>query len=131
MKEMTTHQRMKLVFEHREPDRVPITDWFWESTEARWRKEGLPADKAIHGYFGLDNIVGIELDTSPRFETAVLEETDTYRIERDSWGITKKNFKPVSSTFEHIDHVLKDRASWQIAKAHDADAGPCELGATR
>jgi len=116
MADVTTHERMTSVYEHRQPDRVPITDWFWESTVVRWRSEGLPPETDVNRYFGLDEIVLIPIDTSPRFETAVIEETDTYTIERDCWGITKKNFKPVSATFEHIDHVVKERDSWQLAK---------------
>ncbi|HAS81393.1 MAG TPA: hypothetical protein DCS43_01630 [Verrucomicrobia bacterium] len=116
MHELTTHERMTLVHDHKEPDRVPVTDWFWESTLVRWRSEGLPSGASPTSHFGLDNIVEIGIDTSPRFETVIIEDTDTYRIERDSWGITKRNFKPVSATFEHLDHIVKDRASWQVAK---------------
>lgn len=116
MREMTTHERMTRVYSHREPDRVPITDWFWESTIARWQSEGLPPGIGAGSYFGLDDLVDIGIDTSPRFSAEVLEETNSYRIERDSWGITKKNFKPVNATFEHIDHIVKDRESWNMAK---------------
>ena len=108
-------ERMTRVYEHREPDRVPVTNWFWESTLVRWQSEGLPRGMDVRRYFELDDMAGIGLDTSPRFKTEVIEETDA-RIERDNWGITKKNFKPVNATFEHIDHVVKDRASWQMAK---------------
>ena len=38
----------------------------------------------------------------------VIEETDTYIIDRDAWGTTKKNWKPVSSTPLGIDHLIKD-----------------------
>jgi uroporphyrinogen decarboxylase len=113
---LTTHERMRRVYRHQSPDRVPITDWFWESTLARWRSEGLPPGMDAARYFGLDDLVTIGIDTSPRFEGAVIEETDAYRIERDNWGITKKNFKPVSATFEHLDHIVKDRRSWQTAR---------------
>lgn len=43
MKEMTTYQRISRTYNHQEPDRVPITDWIWGSTTARWQREGLPA----------------------------------------------------------------------------------------
>ena len=42
MDEMTTRERMTCVYEHREPDRVPIADSAWPSTLVRWRREGLP-----------------------------------------------------------------------------------------
>ena len=107
---------MTRVYQHREPDRVPITDGPWESTISRWKKEGLPDGVSWDRYFNLDRFGSIAVDTSPRFETMVIEETDTYKIERSRWGITKKNFKPVSSTFQHIDHLVKDPKTWQAAK---------------
>ena len=116
MKQMTTHERMTRICRHQQADRVPITDWIWESTLARWRREGLPKDVNWARYFDLDNIVMFFLDTTPRFKTEILEETDTYRIERDEWGVTKKNFKPVSATFQHIDHAVRDRKTWRTAK---------------
>jgi len=107
---------MMAVYKHREPDRVPITDWVWESTVARWHQEGMPEDISWERYFGLDDIVQILIDTSPRFPAEVLEVSDSYTIERDAWGVTKKNFRPVSSTFQHLDHVVQDPDTWQIAK---------------
>jgi len=117
MSEMTTHERMTCVHQHREPDRVPITDMFWEATRLRWQKEGLPPGTDVAQYFGLDRIVRIDIDTTPRFENKVIEETDAYIIQRDSWGVTHKNLKPNRATFEHIDHIVKDRDSWELAKA--------------
>lgn len=119
MGELTTYERMRRIYEHREADRVPITDWFWESTAARWRKEGLPAGCDLEEYFGLDLIPTLEiedLDTSPRFEHIIIEETDTYRIERNAWGVTTKNFKPVSSTPQDLHFEIKDPESWRRAK---------------
>lgn len=116
MKEMTAHERMTRVYEHREPDRVPIGDAAWESTIARWHQEGLPRSVPWDRYLGLDLIVVIPIDTSPRFPVEIIKETETYRIERDEWGVTKKNFKPVRATFEHLNNTVKDRKSWEIAK---------------
>ena len=116
METMTTHQRMTRVYQHKEPDRVPIAGGPWASTLARWRREGLPNDVNWDRYFDIDRFVAIAIDTSPRFEAKVIEETDTYVIERDSWGMTKRNFKPVSSTFEHLDHMVRDPRTWQEAK---------------
>ena len=98
MKEMKTYERMSKVYSHQEPDRVPMVAGPWESTMLRWYGEGLPRDVSLRDYFGLDHIVVLGCDTSPRFEAEIVEETDTYRIEQDVWGVTRKNFKPVSST---------------------------------
>lgn len=118
-REMTTYERMSRIYQHREPDRVPIFDWIWPSTLARWKREGLPVTDNVGKYLGYDNIVEIsvvDLDTSPRFGSRIIEETDTYIIDQDPFGITKKNFKPLSSTFQHIDHMIKDPDTWLIAK---------------
>jgi uroporphyrinogen decarboxylase len=40
---LTSRERIQRMFEHRDADRVPIVDLPWDSTIARWRREGLPA----------------------------------------------------------------------------------------
>jgi len=121
MPEMTTHERMSLVYGHREPDRVPITDSPWESTILRWHNEGLPLDVDWQDFFGLDRIVELVeetqvVDTSPRFEPHIIEETDSYKVEQDEWGQTKMNFKPVTSSYRHISSIVHDRPTWETAK---------------
>lgn len=119
MNELTTHERMSRIYTHRQGDRVPITDWIWDSTLARFRAEGLPADVDWASYLGLDQVVQVGrtfIDTSPRFQTRIIEDAPTYRIERDSWGATKKNFKPVSATPNYMDFEIKDPAAWQAVK---------------
>ena len=41
MRELSTYERMKRMYDHQEADRVPITDTPWESTVERWRREGM------------------------------------------------------------------------------------------
>jgi uroporphyrinogen decarboxylase len=118
MRELTTFERMTRMYEHREADRVPITDWAWESTYYRWRSEGLPEGE-VWQLLGLDYVAGLDeddIDTSPRFHHVVLEETDTYRIERNKWGVTTRNFKPVSTTPQDLDFEIKDPDTWRKAK---------------
>jgi hypothetical protein len=61
--EMTTYGRMSRVFQHQEPDRVPIMDGPWESTLARWRREGLPEDIEWDDYFDIDRRVTKPIST--------------------------------------------------------------------
>jgi uroporphyrinogen decarboxylase len=50
--------RMNKALHHQEPDRVPISDFFWGSFIRRWRKElNLPADASPYNYYDLDWIV--------------------------------------------------------------------------
>jgi uroporphyrinogen decarboxylase len=37
MAELTTHERVKRMYEHGEADRVPITDSPWGATIERWQ----------------------------------------------------------------------------------------------
>lgn len=119
MKELTTHERMTRIYNHQEADRVPVTDWAWESTIANWHAQGMPKNVPWEDFFGLEKIARVtetDIDTSPRCEAKVIEETDSYRIEKDCWGITKKNFKPISTTPFYLDYEIHDRKSWDIAK---------------
>jgi uroporphyrinogen decarboxylase len=51
-------ERMNKTLRHEEPDRVPISDFFWGSFVRRWRKElGLSDDASPYNYYDLDWIV--------------------------------------------------------------------------
>ena len=48
-------RRMRDTLHHREPDQVPISDFFWGSFIERWKKElNLPKDTDIYQYYELD-----------------------------------------------------------------------------
>jgi len=53
-------ERMNRALRHQEPDRVPISDFFWGSFIERWRQNlGLPADANPYYYYDLDWIVTV------------------------------------------------------------------------
>ncbi|MFH1571446.1 MAG: uroporphyrinogen decarboxylase family protein [Gemmatimonadota bacterium] len=116
MAEMTSYERMKCVYDHREPDRLPIMDSPWGSTMARWRREGMPENVSWVEYFDLDRVGGISVDTSPRFPHRVIEETDEYIVEHNGWGVTTRNFKLTTSTPQDISFSIHDPATWAEAK---------------
>jgi len=113
---MTARERYLAALNHREADRVPITDSPWTHTIKRWRSEGLPEDKSPAEYFGYDELLGQGADLSFQFTHETLEETDTYTIRRDANGATRRTFKDHESTPELIDNTIKDRRSWQEHK---------------
>jgi len=117
MVEMTSRERFARMFEHREADRVPIIDAPWPATIERWRREGMPEDADFVDFFGLDHVAHIGVDITPRYESKVIEETDTYVISTTPYGATLKNWKHAASTPEFLDFTIKDRVSWQAAKA--------------
>jgi len=114
---MTTHERMRRAFAHREADRIPITDVPWGATMERWLREGLPADVHWADYFGIDKVAGISLDNSPRYPVRVLEETDDYVIHTTAWGATLKDVKHASSVPQFLDFAVRDPDTWREAKA--------------
>jgi uroporphyrinogen decarboxylase len=122
MDRLSTWERMQIIYKHHEPDRVALNEWFWSSTIQRWMSEGLPANMAerydLSEFLGLDRFVTVEagIDTSPRYDSYVIEENESYCIKRTPWGGTIKNFKPVSSTPQYIDYIVKDEATWEEAK---------------
>lgn len=113
---MTTHERMTRMYEHREADRVPITDSPWGATIERWRREGLPKSVSFTDYFDLDRFHGIGVDNSPRFPTRVIEETDEYRIHTTKWGATLRNWTHAGGVPEFLDFTVTDPESWAVAK---------------
>lgn len=116
MKAMSSFERFKRMFEHREADRIPIIDSPWGVTIERWQQEGLPKDVDWVDYFDVDKTVRIWTDNSPRYEEKLIEETADYKIYTTSWGVTLKNWKHIASTPEFIDFTVKDPDSWRKAK---------------
>ena len=114
---MTTWERFKRMYEHREADRVPILDGPWSGTIRRWRREGMPSNMEWVDYFNLDKVACIGVDISPRYTETVLEETDRYKIVTSSWGVTMKNFKEEDSTPEMLDYKVTTAEAWEEAKA--------------
>lgn len=117
MAHITSHERFKRMYEHREADRVPIQDSPWGATLERWRKEGLPQETDWVDFFELDHIAGIHADNSPRYPVKTIAETEEYRSYTTEWGVTLKQWKHIASTPEYLDFTVKDPKSWKKAKA--------------
>ena len=116
MKEMTSRERFWRMFQHKEADRVPIVDSPWGTTIERWQREGMPKEVSYVDYFGLDHVVGIGVDNSPRYEERVVEETAEYAISTTKWGATLRQWKHAASTPEFLDFTIVDPDSWRRAK---------------
>lgn len=113
---MSTRERVARMFEHQDADRIPVTDIPWDGTIARWQKEGMPKDAEYTEYFGLDHMVLLFADNSPRFEEKTIEETETYRIYTTRWGATQKELKGLDTTPEYLDFKIPDRESYEKYK---------------
>jgi len=87
-------ERITKALNHQEPDRVPISDFFWGSFKERWRRElGLPDDADPYYHYDLDWIVTVpNMDPHIRpFE--ILSETDAEVVVKTGYGaIMRKKF---------------------------------------
>jgi len=113
---MNTYERMKAMFEHRTADRIPFVDDPWDTTVARWHREGMPEDEDWIDHFGLDRVISIEVDNSPQYPEAILEETNRYKVHTTKWGATKRDWKYETSTPEFLDFTITSYDRWLKAK---------------
>ena len=117
MPQLSTQERVKRMYEHREADMVPVTDIPWKSTIERWRREGMPAEADYEDFFGLDLFVGIGTDNSPRYPEKIIEETEDYITRTTSWGATIRDWKHRGGVPQDLDFTVKGPDSWAKAKA--------------
>ena len=79
-------ERMNKALRHEEPDRVPISDFFWGSFIKRWREElNLPHDASPYYYYDLDWIV-----TTPNMDPFI-QSFETIR-ENENEVVVKTGF---------------------------------------
>ena len=123
---MDSRERVIRTLNRERPDRVPMSDSFWEDTLTRWYGEGLSREavsndviaEAVGGipeYFGFD-IDYVSLDASPRLEQKLLSDDGEYVIYQDRFGYTVRKAKGLSRTMDFMDHVTKDKAAWASVK---------------
>ncbi len=112
----------------------------WGQTIERWRREGMPVDRARTGdmnmfegddFLGLDRRAFANLNTGmiPGFAYEVLEETDRYVVQRHANGIVSKALKEGAargtrmSMDQYLSHPVTDRRSWaDVRRRYDPSA---------
>lgn len=87
-------ERMAGALSHQEPDRVPISDFFWGGFVERWKKElNLPDDVNPYTYYNLDWIVTLP-NMDPKiqpFET-IREDTSEVVVKTGFGAVIRKKF---------------------------------------
>ena len=116
MMALTSRERIMAALEHKEADRVPMWENYWESTIARWKQEGLPEAADPVSYFGLDPTHATGIDWTLQFPEETVEETDEYILSRTANGTLSKSLKGRETTPYWSDFQLRDRASWEELK---------------
>ncbi|MHB0859629.1 MAG: uroporphyrinogen decarboxylase family protein [Anaerolineae bacterium] len=111
-----------------QPDRVFfLPTWCWESTIARWHKEGLPEGMSPAQYFGTDTMRGVPVNSGPLgtvggviplcpgFERQVISEDEEHRVVRivDGQVVKEKTYNSMDNMPEWLDYPLKSREIWK------------------
>lgn len=99
-------ERMNKTLNHEEPDRVPISDFFWGSFIKRWRQElNLPEDVSPYDYYDLDWIV-----TTPNMDPKI-QSFETLK-EDETEVVVKTGFR--TTMRKKFDFPMPEFVSWDI-----------------
>jgi hypothetical protein len=99
-------ERMNKALRHQEPDRVPVSDFFWGGFTKRWRRElGLPDDANPYYHYDLDWIVTVpNMDPWIRpFET--LKEDAGEVVVKTGFG---------AIMHKHFDFPMPEMRAWEM-----------------
>ncbi|HEU5395718.1 MAG TPA: uroporphyrinogen decarboxylase family protein, partial [Verrucomicrobiae bacterium] len=98
--------RVRCALRHEEPDRVPISDFFWGGFTRRWRKDlNLPDDANPYYYYDLDLIV-----TVPNMDPWI-RPFETLREDVEE-VVVKTGFGAVMH--KHFEFPMPEMRSWEI-----------------
>jgi hypothetical protein len=105
-------ERMNKALRHEEPDRVPISDFFWGSFVERWRKEkGLPADADVYKYYDLDWIVTVHNMDPHIKDFEIIRENDKEVVVRTGFeAVLRKKFADPMPEFMHFETDTIEKA---------------------
>ncbi len=99
-------ERMDKALNHQEPDRVPVSDFFWGSFIDRWRKElNLPEDASPYDYYDLDWMV-----TFPNMDPKI-QPFEILR-ENEKEVVVKTGFR--TTMRKRFDFPMPEFISWDI-----------------
>ena len=115
-------ERMKKVLRHEEPDRVPISDFFWGSFIERWKSDlNLPKDANPYYYYDLDWIVTIP-NMDPRIMSfEIIREDEIEVIVKTGFMATirKKYTSPMPEFIDWETDTLEKLETFEFEAPND------------
>ncbi|HGJ65024.1 TPA: hypothetical protein ENS27_06490 [bacterium] len=116
---MNHRESFRATMNFEKPDELCQFEWgYWWETIARWRQEGLPADKQpwddcrISHYFRPPINCGI----TPAFEWKIIEEDETSRVVQTGSGIICRESKIGSRLPQFLKHPVSNRDDFESIK---------------
>jgi len=116
MAEMTGRERIDNILHRRPVDRIGLFEHFWGDTLQKWQAQGSiqpGQDLATHFGFDLSTCWCFNCVADLDFKDVVLEETEETRLVKNGNYATMRSHKLHSSTPEHVDFEVKERAAWE------------------
>ncbi len=111
---LTKLDRMNRALRHEEPDRVPISDFFWGSFIRRWRKDlSLSDDANPYYHYDLDWIVTVpNMDPQIRSFETIKEDDEEVVVKTGFGAIMRKKF----------DFPMPESVGWQADSIEKLEA---------
>lgn len=110
---MDSRERVLRVLNGDVPDRVPTDDGFWQLTEDRWRREGLPEGVSPRDYFGVNEIVRLGGDYTMQLPIRLAEDRGMVREYWDHDGALKRDLHTDDGwTSQWVDFSIKTKEDW-------------------
>ena len=133
---MNSRQRITALLHKQIPDRMGLYEHYWPDVWEKWLKEGYPVKEGDgkpeppQAVFGLDiQPAGPWINRMPSTEPdRVIEESEDWRLVRNSAGATMRYWKHKSGTPEHVSFEMTNRAYWDRVKGHLLELDPARLG---
>jgi hypothetical protein len=113
---MTSLERIQAAISFQPPDVLPCHEMYWDDSLSDWQEQGLSVGVSPADCFGLD-VAWMFLDTSPQCPQRELRRDGEFVTYEDRYGCTIR--KPIgkSGSLEFLDHVTKDRSTWETVKS--------------
>jgi hypothetical protein len=112
---MSKKERVIAAIERKNPDRIPISDSYWDDTLTRWRSEGMPAAIEPQEYFDLD-VYQLSIDSSPRVTPREISRDDENFTFRDRMGYVATKSIGKSRTLHFSEYPAPNRDAWNELK---------------
>lgn len=113
---MNGKERIYKILNHEPVDRIGLYEHFWNDTRDKWVSQGhIKSSESIEDHFNFDMQLmwAFNMVANLDFEPEIIEETEETVLTKDGNGAFLRRHKLHDTTPEHVDFIVKDRASWE------------------